>query len=142
MAEHAKAHDDLKDLTAKVESYELANLEDRGRRNNLRIRIISEKVGLHRVLKPQSLPAHMPRDTLMQMHYYYIKNILRANRNMKDLQSPYSNILIFGNILAFTLRKRLVLKDLMEQLRRNNLPYRNPKSNSRRLSTEWKKSSK
>lgn len=84
----------------------IADLEDRSRRNNIKIRSIPESISapqlqlyaqtlfsslapelsalqlpidrIHRVPKPSFLPSETPRDVLLRVHYYHVKEQLLA----------------------------------------------------------------
>ncbi|CAH2277547.1 Hypothetical predicted protein, partial [Pelobates cultripes] len=147
----------LDSLTERMEAQEgkTADLEDRGRRNNLRIRGIAENIGpteltaylvglfkalapdvppdmflmdrAHRVPKPTFLPPETPRDVLLRMHYFHIKEeVMRANRTRKktDMPAAYQAIAIYADISAYTLRRRKEFAGITTQLRQQQIPYR------------------
>lgn len=94
---HNHLEDEVASLTAK-----LADLEDRNRRNNIKLRSIPESVPpeltpfiqqlikavlprtskhdlifdrAHRLSKPKSLPESVPRDVIMHIHFFFtLKN--------------------------------------------------------------------
>ncbi|CAH2284032.1 Hypothetical predicted protein [Pelobates cultripes] len=88
----------------------LIDVEDRSRRNNIRIRGVPEEIGvqdlesymrglflsivpdtpsemllsdrLHRLARPQHLPISITRDVLIRLHYYHVKDkIMRTHRS-------------------------------------------------------------
>lgn len=90
---HNHLEDEVASLTAK-----LADLEDRNRRNNIKLRSIPESVPpeltpfiqqlikavlprtskhdllldrAHRLPKPKSLPESVPRDVIMRIHFFF-----------------------------------------------------------------------
>ncbi|CAH2326271.1 Hypothetical predicted protein [Pelobates cultripes] len=142
-------------LEEQIASQELKimNLEDRSRRNNVRLRGILEEVSaqsltayvteffqtllpdistekllldrVHRVPKPQHLPSTTPRDVLVRIHFFNTKElILRAHRNKKDIPERFRGISLFSDLSAETMRRRRTYKDITESLRSNNISYR------------------
>lgn len=107
----------------------LNSLEDRSRQNNLKLRGVPELVQaadikkfttdlfmvllpetspieltidhIHWVPKPPYLPNTIPRNIIMRIHFYHIKEqILHKARTMGNLQNPYNNIHIFANLIT------------------------------------------
>ncbi|CAH2330821.1 Hypothetical predicted protein, partial [Pelobates cultripes] len=61
----------------------------------------------HRVPCPSHLPDTTPRDVLIRVHYYYVKeHILRASRNKAKPPEDYPTVHLFTDISAVTLRRR------------------------------------
>lgn len=146
------AHNDQSDeitwLKAKV-----ADLEDRSRRNNIKIRGVPEVIlpaqvqqyaqdlmkvflpsipesemqvdRIHRLPNPSHLPDNIPRDVLMQVHFYQTKEQLMSAFH-KHQQSPekYAHIQIFVDLSQFTMQKRKSLLPVTKALRNHNIPYR------------------
>ncbi|CAH2325005.1 Hypothetical predicted protein [Pelobates cultripes] len=129
------------------------DIEDRSRRNNIRLRGVTEEVSgqelvtyvtemlqallpeiptekllldrIHRVPKPQQLPDSTPRDIIMRLHFFHIKEqILWANRNNKGIPEKFKEVLMFMDLLAETLRRQRLYKGTVDQLRHNSIPYR------------------
>ncbi|CAH2322311.1 Hypothetical predicted protein [Pelobates cultripes] len=112
--------------------HKLANLEDRSRSNNLRLRGVPESVtqaelpayvrgllrayGLvvppdmlqvgraHRVPRPRHLPDTTPRDVLIRIHYFHIKeHILHESRNKSKPHEDFPTVHLFTDLSAATL---------------------------------------
>ncbi|CAH2312669.1 Hypothetical predicted protein [Pelobates cultripes] len=80
---------------------------------------------IHRLPRPQHLPPTTPRDVLMRLHYYHVKDqILRAHRTKKNLPTQFKDILMFMDLSAETLRRRRSFKIIADALRSHNVPYR------------------
>ncbi|CAH2325022.1 Hypothetical predicted protein [Pelobates cultripes] len=117
-----------------LQETKIADIEDRSRRNNIRLRGVPEEIGpqdltafavelfkailpdipadmflldrIHRLPRPQHLPPTASRDVLMRLHYYHIKDqILRAHRSKKTLPDQFRDILLFMDLSAETLRR-------------------------------------
>ncbi|CAH2315837.1 Hypothetical predicted protein, partial [Pelobates cultripes] len=156
---HAAAHitmlTKIKQLEAHISSHDnkLADLEDRSRRNNLRLRGIPESVAvgdlqafatnlfqnlcpdipaqmllldrIHRVAKAKAAPVSAPRDVLLRAHYHHIKEeILRASRTNKSLAEVYKDIQIFADISPATLAARRLFTPVTTALRKHQIQYR------------------
>lgn len=131
----------------------MADLEDRSRRNNIKIRGIAESVQphelpsyakglfkavlpdlknmemvidrIHRLPKPPSLPDTIPRDVILRIHFYHVKEqLMRASRSEKSLPEPYSHLQIFADLSQYTLQLRRELNTVTKALRNHNLPYK------------------
>lgn len=92
----------------------LADLENRSSRNNVKIRGIPESVKtseskgyfvnlmkatlpevpleelvvdrIHRLPRPKNIPNHLPRDTIVRVHFYHIKDTRRRDELPHDMQ--------------------------------------------------------
>lgn len=132
---------------------QLDNLENRNRRNNIRLRGVPESVRAvdliptltklfnailnkepetcieferaHRALRPQSAdPAH-PRDVVYRIHLYSLKEeIMRKSRLSADLTIAGSKISLFPDLSRHTLRLRSATKPLLVLLQACKIPYR------------------
>lgn len=131
----------------------LADLEDRSRRNNLKLRGIPESVPpsqllqyaqalfstlipeatasdllvdrIHRVPKPSFLPDDTPRDVLMRVHYYHIKDrILQASRKQKNIPQQYAAIRVLPDLSRHTLQFRRNLMTITKALRNHNILHK------------------
>ncbi|CAH2248691.1 Hypothetical predicted protein [Pelobates cultripes] len=129
------------------------NIEDRGRINNLRIRNIPESISqdnlaiyhseffkvlkiniedkvdflerTHRLYKPRTLPADLPRDTIIACHpYSFREKILKAARLMERDQGKFNNIKVFPDLSFQTRKARRQFLPATLRLRENNLKYR------------------
>ncbi|CAH2324965.1 Hypothetical predicted protein [Pelobates cultripes] len=145
----------LKALQYQMEHMEarVADQEDRARRNNLRLRGVPETVltdelqiyvqGLllayapdiptdmllvdrvHRVTKPKQLPDSVPRDVLLRVHFYHIKELIpRTHHSRADPPEDYSTIRIMADISAATLRRRREFLHTTTELRTHGIRYR------------------
>lgn len=159
MEEIISAHNDLSDAYDNANSEikwlkeKITDLEDRSRRNNVKIRGIPEEVDpsnlekyiqqllksilpthdstllildrAHRIPKSKSAPPNAPRDVLTRIHFYHIKDqLLQENRRRKTLPEPYHNILIFPDLSASTLQARKELSNITSTLRKNEIRYK------------------
>lgn len=118
------AVDDIKGEQEWVRA-KLADLEDRSRRNNVKLRGVPETVPpgdlpkyakdlihtiipdaaprdiiidrIHRIAKPSHLAASVPRDVLMRIHFFHIKEKMMSEARSKGpLPRPYDGIQIFA----------------------------------------------
>uniref|UniRef100_A0A8C5QII1 Transposase n=1 Tax=Leptobrachium leishanense TaxID=445787 RepID=A0A8C5QII1_9ANUR len=132
----------------------LDDQDNRGRRNNLRLRGLPESPDgkemlteilrpifnsllrrpidtpihfdrAHRSLKPKGTPNMTPRDVICRLHYYRQKeDILQAARR-QDVKDPLGNALqLYPDLSWHTLQARRLLKPLTEVLRDRQVKYR------------------
>uniref|UniRef100_A0A8C5LVP6 Uncharacterized protein n=1 Tax=Leptobrachium leishanense TaxID=445787 RepID=A0A8C5LVP6_9ANUR len=153
------AHNDLVDrhlaLQAAHDSLALkvADVEDRSRRNNFRIRGIAEAVTLadlhpyllelfqvllpeaapqdllldraHRLPRAKNLPTSVARDVIIRVHFFHIKEaLMSASRKSMPLSAPYADISFFADLSASTMSKRREFSSLTKLLRNHKLAYR------------------
>lgn len=131
----------------------IADLEDRSRRNNLKLRGVPETVQpadlkpyalqlfkailpdtpdieltidrIHRVPKPSFLPASVPRDVIMKIHFFHTKElILTKARSLGQLPHPYGNIQMFTDLSKYTLDLRRKLNTITKALRNHKIEYK------------------
>ncbi|XP_066430812.1 vomeronasal type-2 receptor 26-like [Eleutherodactylus coqui] len=117
------AHYELEGMVTKLQN-KLMDVEDRNRRNNIKIHGVPEKVSnaeisdyvtslirkvlpnlseqelkidrAHRISLPRFLKENSPRDIIVRIHYYSTKEVLmNTARKLKTLPSPYSDIRLF-----------------------------------------------
>ncbi|CAH2223240.1 Hypothetical predicted protein [Pelobates cultripes] len=124
------------------------NIEDRGRRNNLRIRNIPESIlqenlaiylteffknlkikrkneRIHRLYKPRTLPDDLPRDVIIACHSYsFREKILKASRQTGRDQDKFKYIKVFPDLSFQTRKARKQFLPVTLRLRENNLKYR------------------
>ncbi|XP_063819111.1 uncharacterized protein LOC135057144 [Pseudophryne corroboree] len=129
------------------------DLDNRGRRNNLRIRNVPETIEqnhltdyllrlfrslapsvpddmllldrAHRALRPRSQEAKTPRDVILRFHYFAVKDQVYAKtRRMTTIPFEGSDLLIFQDLSPVTLNRRRELKDITKALRDHNIRYR------------------
>ncbi|XP_053555608.1 TATA box-binding protein-associated factor RNA polymerase I subunit C [Bombina bombina] len=155
----AVEHSNLQSFTQRLADYlevvddKIADLEDRSRRNNLRIRGIPETISpadlqpylkelfqvlappatelealmdrAHRALKPRGLSDDQPRDTIVRLHYFtYKERIQRAHFQKPPLPEKFKNLQIFPDLSVRTLQKRKTYAEITSILRRNEIRYR------------------
>lgn len=145
---HAAQGEDIAWLKDKM-----ADLEDRSRRNNLKLRGIPEDVPpnqllqyaqtlfstmvpdasahdllvdrIHRVPKPSFLPAEIPRDVLLRMHFYHVKDrVLQASRKQENIPQQYANIRLLPDLSRHTLQRRRNLITITKALRNHKILHK------------------
>lgn len=128
----------------------VSDLEDRSRRNNLKIRGVPETVAvaelhdftvalfqrllpnvqssdllidrIHRLPKSKNAPEGVPRDVLMRVHYFHIKeSLLKAARSSTEI---LGDLQLFGDLSQATLAKRRSFQPVTSALRKSNVLYR------------------
>lgn len=138
----------LRDLQRHVE-----DLDNRGRRHNLRVRGLPETVEqdqllqvvtglfnqlldrprptpvdmerIHRALRPRGRDADPPRDVICYVNDYLLKeDILKKTRDKPQMEYEGSHIYIYQDLSAITLRHRRDLRPLLDVLRNNGIRYR------------------
>lgn len=138
----------LRDLNRHLE-----DLDNRGRRHNLRIRGLPETIDrdqlensvinlfnnlldrpplspiqmerIHRALRPKGRESDPPRDVICCIVDFQLKEeILRAARNRTRITHDNSVIKIFQDLSAITLRHRRDLRPLLEVLNAQGIHYR------------------
>lgn len=130
----------------------LEEMEDRSRRNNLRLRGIPEATGpedlaewvtaiflslletpppslaidrVHRTLGPKSADPDRPRDVLCRLHRYSQKeNILCKSWERGNIEFDGVQIQILPDLSRATLQRRALLKPALEVARRHGCTYR------------------
>lgn len=117
MPDFAKSHNALIDSHSTLEeeiahlSTKVVDLEDRSRRNNIRICSISESITpeavlpscnqldlmidcIHRIPKPKNISPHFSRYVIARIHFFQTKdNLLRALQKNRRCQSAFNNYL-------------------------------------------------
>lgn len=145
---HNAKEEDMEWMRAKI-----ADLEDRSRRNNLKIRGIPESVSqeklteyvqtifktappdlsdneliidrIHRLPKPPHLPDKIVRDVLMRVHFYHVKErFLRTVRDPTSLPECYSTLQFFPDVSQHTILFRKKLNPITRALRQHHIAYR------------------
>lgn len=113
----------------------VADLEDRSRRRNLKIRGIPETIPatqllsytqaffstllpsltpqdlivdrIHRIPKPSFLPENTPRDVLLRVHFYHIKEQILTISRRTDIRHPqYADLQLLLDLSRHTLQQR------------------------------------
>lgn len=159
MGEVVGSHNDLINSHDALQAEVLAlrdkvsDLEDRSRRNNLKIRGIPETVSaselhsftvdlfkkllptaqtldllidrIHRLPKSKNAPEGAPRDVLMRIHYFHIKEaLLRAARPSAESAAALGDLQLYGDLSQATLAKRRSFHQVTSSLRKANISYR------------------
>lgn len=146
------AVDDIKGEQEWVRA-KLADLEDRSRRNNVKLRGVPETVPpgdlpkyakdlihtiipdaaprdiiidrIHRIAKPSHLAASVPRDVLMRIHFFHIKEKMMSEARSKGpLPRPYDGIQIFPDLSKYTLQQRRKLNPITKGLSNHKIQYK------------------
>lgn len=127
------------------------DLDNRNRRNNIRVRGIPESVTelfpavskvfhsllpdrpmsafacdrIHRALRPKPPPDRPPRDIIMCMKDFLTKeDIMRASRNTPNIELDGSRLQIYPNISPATLDRRRRMKEVTSILQTARIKYR------------------
>lgn len=139
------------DATAIDLQLHLEDLEDRSRRNNLRLRGIPEATGaedlaatvsaifqiilgptppsvemdrVHRTLGPKSTDPVRPRDVLCRIHHYNQKElILRRAWEQGTVEFDGATIKVLPDLSRATLQRRAILRTLLDLSRRQDCTY-------------------
>ncbi|CAH2322342.1 Hypothetical predicted protein [Pelobates cultripes] len=129
----------------------LEDLNNRSRRNNIRIRGLPETVTMeqlvptlhsifktlapdltpqemeldraHRALRPQNLGASTPRDVITRLHFFTTKEKLLAIARDKPPRYKETRLTFFQDLAPSTLKKRRDLKPLTLALQRQGIKY-------------------
>ena len=141
----------LKNLVSQLQIQE--DLENRERRQNLRIRGVPESIPdkeirpyllalfvtlaphipdidwrldrAHRSLAPKPPPGANPRDIIVRFHFYESKEALTiATRNKSRVDFKGAKIQIFNDLSPITLARRRALRPVTSHLQQNQVPYR------------------
>ena len=141
MGDFAVAHNELVDAHDDAEGElqamreKIADLEDRSRRNNLKLRGIDESVTpaelriyvqhfiaailpdipegevivdrAHRLPKPKFLPEKVPRDVIARIHFFHVKDdLMHFSRKNHPLPAPYSDVSVYADLSQYTMMAR------------------------------------
>lgn len=80
---------------------------------------------IYRIVKPKQIPAELPRDTLMRVHFYHIKEkIIYTIRKKGSLPEPYAAITAYSDIFPATAQRWKQFSLVTKILRDNNIVYR------------------
>lgn len=156
---HDLAIKELQDTVTQLASahraslYKLEDLENRNRRNNIRVRGLPEATGdndlepsirgifntilgnsataplrfdrVHRALRPRNAKSDQPRDVICRLHYFEDKNaIMMKMRGLPNVDFDGAVITIFPDLSKETLDRRRALKPLLDHLRSDGITYR------------------
>lgn len=146
-----QAQDSHKDSAISLQLH-LEEIEDRSRRNNLRLRGIPEAVGsdqlaetvkeifrtaldesgteielnrVHRTLGPRPSDPSNPRDVVCRLHRYLQKEaILRCAWEHGDVEHHGAQVRILPDLSRATLKRRALLRPLLELAKQKGFTYR------------------
>lgn len=133
--------------------YKLEDLENRNRRNNIRVRGLPEATRdtdlepsirgifntilgnpvaaplrfdrVHRALRPRNANSDQPRDVICRLHYFEDKNaIMIKMRGIPNIDFDGATISIYPDLSKDTLDRRRALKPLLDNLRSDGITYR------------------
>lgn len=133
--------------------YKLEDLENRNRRNNLRIRGLSEATKdtdldptirgilntilgksvtdplrfdwVHRAFRPRNLAMDLPRDVVCHLHYFEDENTIMIKLwDTPNIDFDGATLNIFPDLSKETLERRRVLNLLLDQLRGDGATYK------------------
>lgn len=145
---HAAQGEDISWLKDKV-----AELEDRSRMNNIKLRGVPESVPathllqyahalfstlgsalttqdlivdrIHKIPKPSSLPEGTQRDVLLRVHFYHVKEqILQAARRPNNILPQYTDIQQLPDLSRHTLQRRRNLATITKALRNHKISHK------------------
>lgn len=137
---HNQLEEDVKSISAK-----LADVEDRNRRNNVKLRGVSESISnsvlipyiqqlmttllksvlkqdliidrAHRLPKPKGIPESAPHNIIIRVHFYHIKEeLMQAARKVPQLPEPYQKVKLFADLSQFTIQARKRLHSLFDNI--------------------------
>lgn len=159
MSEYTSSFNTLVDVhTAQNENItwmtdEIADLEDRSRRNNIRLRGIPEYAPatqlhhhiqdlfsalasslstqdlavdrIHRVPKPSFLPGEIPRDVMLRVHFYHVKEqLLSSFCRSENVLAQYANLKLLPDLSRYTLQHHRNLVTITKALRNYKVPHK------------------
>lgn len=79
----------------------------------------------HRLPKPKNVPASAPRDVIMRVHFFHVKEaLMRISRDTPQLPEPYHQLKFFADLSQFTIQARRILQSVTTALRQHQIPYR------------------
>ena len=146
------AHDTAEEEQTWIKA-KLADLEDRSRRNNVKVRGIPENVApsslrpyamnmlaalmpdisaielsidrIHRLPKPSFIPENVPRDVLFRMHFYQSKEkLMSITRKGEHGGTEYAHLQFYADSSQFTLQLRRNLNTVTKALRNHDIVYK------------------
>lgn len=80
---------------------------------------------IHRIAKPSHLAASVPRDVLMRIHFYHIKEkLLMGVKAKTPLPAPYTEIQFFPDLSKYTLQMRRQMNPITKCLQNHKIPYK------------------
>lgn len=80
---------------------------------------------MHRIAEPSHLAASIPRDVLMKVHFFHIKEkLLTTARTSSQLPIPYDGILLFPNLSKYTLQLRRQLNPVTKGLHNHKIQFK------------------
>lgn len=143
---HQEVKEELKWLKEKI-----TDSEDRNRRNNIKIRGIPESVKtealmgyvkdvikaalpdtteselivdrLHRLIKPNFIAEHLPRDVILRIHFFHIKERFLAVTRRQKLPDPFQKLTFYNDLSQVTLKARKEFSPVSTTLRNQGISY-------------------
>lgn len=129
-----------------------SDLEDRLRQNNLKICGVLESVPnfdlsqyvrglvkvllpdlknieltidcIHRLPKPPFLSESVPRDVILGIHFYHVKEqLMQEARHMGTLPDPYGQVQLFADLSQHTLSRHRQLNTITKALRNHHVQW-------------------
>lgn len=80
---------------------------------------------IHRLPKPQHIPAKLPRDIIARIHYYRVKEkLMYITRGAAQLPECMQGLSFFANLSTHTMQRRHKLMTITKPLRNHNIPCR------------------
>lgn len=81
---------------------------------------------IHRLPKPQHIPAKLPRDTIARIHYYRVKEKINVytTRRAEHLPDSMQGLAFFADLSAHTMQRRRNPMTITKPIRNHNIPYR------------------
>lgn len=68
--------------------------------------------------KPSHLPETIPSDTIVLIHFYYVKEkLMRATRNATNYPQPYNTLSFYADLSQYTMLQRKSLSTITKPLR-------------------------
>lgn len=80
---------------------------------------------IHRLPKPPHLPDTVPRDTIVRIHSFHVKeNLMRTTRNHSEYPQPYTNLAFYADLSKHTMLQRKNLTTITKPLRNDHIQYK------------------
>ena len=80
---------------------------------------------IHRLPKPSHLPETVPRDVLLRLHFFHIKEqLMQVMRKHESVPQQYQDLQFYADLSQHTLLKRRNLNTVTKVLRNHRIIYR------------------
>lgn len=80
---------------------------------------------IHHLPKPKHLPDQLPRDVILLLHFYHVKErLMMTMRKKEQIPAQYSKINFYANLSQYTLKKHKNLNLITKVLRNHKIVYR------------------